>query len=153
MTFRNPSRTSLSLRLSSSFFICTGGRLLAELRELRADCAASRVSSRATEGQRKIVPQISHRIYIPLSSKLDILDMDSMGCHGVVKTRCHGITELRSFVVGDELTLPECFSDIIPHGSRNHKAIPALQHFETKLPFIHYEMLQYHHLHSINIQQ
>ena len=49
MTFLNPSKISLSLRLSSSFLICDVGRglVLLLLRELRADWAASRVSSRA----------------------------------------------------------------------------------------------------------
>ncbi|EHL01541.1 hypothetical protein M7I_2424 [Glarea lozoyensis 74030] len=37
MTFLNPSKTSLSFRLSSSFLICAAGRVLVELRELRAD--------------------------------------------------------------------------------------------------------------------
>lgn len=49
MTLRNPSSTSLSFRLSSSFLICAVGIVLRELRELRADWAASRVSSRAGE--------------------------------------------------------------------------------------------------------
>jgi hypothetical protein len=47
MTLLNPSSTSLSFRLSSSFLICAAGSVLMELRELLADWAASRVSSRA----------------------------------------------------------------------------------------------------------
>ena len=50
MTFLNPSKTSLSFLLSNNLFICVVGNVFVmELlpRELRADCAASRVSSRA----------------------------------------------------------------------------------------------------------
>jgi hypothetical protein len=52
MTFRRPSRTSLSLRLSKSFLVWANGRSRLEARTLTvraepADCAASRVNSRA----------------------------------------------------------------------------------------------------------
>ena len=52
MTFRRPSKTSRSLRLSSNFFICANGKSRCEGRELTvlaepADCAASNVNSRA----------------------------------------------------------------------------------------------------------
>jgi hypothetical protein len=47
MTLLSPSSISRSFRLSSSFFICAAGIVFVELRELRADWAASRVSSRA----------------------------------------------------------------------------------------------------------
>jgi len=47
MTFRRPSSTSLSWRLSSSFLIWEAGMLFCELREFLADWAASMVRSRA----------------------------------------------------------------------------------------------------------
>jgi len=47
ITFRSPSRTSRSLRLSSSFLIWAAGSVFMGPRELRAEEAASRVSSRA----------------------------------------------------------------------------------------------------------
>jgi len=56
MTFLNPSKTSLSFLLSNNLFICVAGNVFVmELpRELRADCAASRVSSRAILPAREI---------------------------------------------------------------------------------------------------
>lgn len=51
------------------------------VRELRADWAASRVSSRAVEWSAfsRSICNFHSRYYIPLSSKLDILDIDSIG--------------------------------------------------------------------------
>lgn len=89
MTFLNPSSTSLSFRLSRSFFICAAGGVFVELRELLAVWAASRVRSRAM-GISALCCQNKRRFDgksrdIPLSSTLDILDIDSMGDHKVSK--------------------------------------------------------------------
>jgi hypothetical protein len=87
MTFLNPSSTSLSFRLSSSLFICVAGNVFVELRELLAAWAASRVKSRAadhvshySQNKREILEKTRD---IPLSSTLEILDIDSMGDHEV----------------------------------------------------------------------
>jgi len=101
MTFLSPSSTSLSLRLSSSFLICAAGSVFVELRELLADCAASRVSSRAVK---EVSAQLLQTIAlleipetnIPLSSKLVILDIDSMGLH----VRAQVSVSLKSGLVG-----------------------------------------------------
>jgi hypothetical protein len=84
MTFLNPSSTSLSFRLSSNFLIWPAGIVFVVVRELRADCAASRVSSRATKrSASRCACGLHSKYYIPLSSKLDILDIDSISDHGI----------------------------------------------------------------------
>lgn len=84
ITFLSPSSISRSLRLSSNFLTCAVGTgLVLVLRELRADWAASSVSSRAVGllAGKILYDQQNQRAHIPLSSKLVILDIDSMrGC-------------------------------------------------------------------------
>lgn len=64
MTFRKPSKISLSLRLSSNFFTERKGISLFEGRELMvlaepADCAASKVSSRAVTPSQPDLPNLT----------------------------------------------------------------------------------------------
>jgi hypothetical protein len=89
MTFLSPSSTSLSFLLSRSFFICAAGGVFVELREVLAAWAASRVRSRATN---HVSVYSQNRKWIavngrdtPLSSTLEILDIDSIMDHEVLR--------------------------------------------------------------------
>ena len=82
MTFRRPSWISRSFRLSKSFLTCTKGKSLFDSRLLTvladpADCAASRVNSRAAQFVSVGPPDVYIK-FVPVSSMPEILDIDSI---------------------------------------------------------------------------